>query len=163
MTTKPHAIGLEPAWGLIILKEKLIKSGIEGDAPESTVAQPNQALSGRRWFSKIWERVGLAQSTVYEALDARARNALCSSCHCTIHGRGAVGQMEKGSKCGCLRESGAQQCQSMRRGSARSQTCQRARNVILGVEVNLQDFLSEGKVSTAHRKINGQEVKPRLF
>ena len=71
--------------------------------------------------------------------------------------------MEKGSKCGCLRESEAQQCQAMRRGSARSQTCQRVRNVILGVEVNLQDFLSEGKVSTAHRKINGQEVKPRLF
>ena len=133
------------------------------DATESTVAQTNQALPGRRWFSKILERVGLAQSTAYEALGARARNALCSSCHCTIHGRGAAGQMEKGSKCGCLRESDAQQCQSMRHGSARSQTCQRARNVILGVEVNLQDFLSKGKVSTAHRKINGQEVKPRLF
>ena len=35
-----------------------------------------------------------------------------SSCHCNhaIRGRTTVGQMEKGSKCGCFRESGAQQC-----------------------------------------------------
>ena len=38
--------------------------------------QPNHPLAGRRWFSKILESAGLAQSTTYEALVARARSAI---------------------------------------------------------------------------------------
>ena len=40
------------------------------------VPQPNHPLAGRRWFSKILESAGLAQSTAYEALVARARSAI---------------------------------------------------------------------------------------
>ena len=40
------------------------------------VPQPNHPLPGRRWVSKILERAGLPQSTAYEALVARARNAI---------------------------------------------------------------------------------------
>jgi len=40
------------------------------------VPQPYHPLPGRRWFSKILERAGLAQSTAYEALVARARTAM---------------------------------------------------------------------------------------
>ena len=40
------------------------------------VPQPNHPLQGRRWSSKILECAGLPQSTAYEALVAKARNAI---------------------------------------------------------------------------------------
>ena len=40
------------------------------------VPQSNHLLPGRRWVSKILEHAGLPQSTAYEALVARARNAI---------------------------------------------------------------------------------------
>ncbi len=46
----------------------------DGEAVQ--VPQPNHPLPGQRWFSKILECAGLAQSTAYEALVAKARGIM---------------------------------------------------------------------------------------
>ncbi len=62
------------------------------------VPQPKHPLAGRRWFSKTLETAGLAQSTAYEALVARARSAIAPAA--AVSGRGRGRQQKRSGACG---------------------------------------------------------------